>query len=125
MPDWAIAVEVTNADDSESQTPIKVLGKGPAVTVKDANLIGNKCINGWLEEIAKKKKSPLQFDVSDMGTTDALSIYLSRGGVPATVLSVPMRNIHSAVGIVNADDIDNAVKLLVELLSKPPKACVV
>jgi endoglucanase len=125
QPDWAIAVEVTNADDIKSDNPIKVLGKGPAVTVKDAELIGNKRINSWLEEIAKKKKIPLQFDVSEMGTTDALSIYLSRGGVPASVLTVPVRNIHSTVGIVNTDDIDNAVKLLGALLIKPPKAKVV
>jgi len=124
-PDWAIAIDVTDVDDYERESATILLGKGPTVTVKDSDMIGNKCINEWLEKISKKKKIPIQFDVSDAGTTDALSIYFSRGGVPATVVGTPVRNMHSTVGIVHADDIDNTVKLLLELFKKPPKVCVV
>lgn len=124
-PDWAIAIDVTDADDTVTENATKILGKGATITVKDTHMIGNRCINGWLEEIAKKKKIPIQFDVSEAGTTDAVSIYFSRGGVPAGVVGVPMRNMHSTVGVAHTDDIDNAIKLLGELLKKPPKVCLV
>ncbi|MBR9682750.1 MAG: M42 family metallopeptidase [Candidatus Aenigmarchaeota archaeon] len=120
-PDWAIAIDVTNADDTLAEDATKTIGKGVTVTVKDESMIGNKVINAWLEKIGKRKKIPIQFDVSGAGTTDAVSIYLSRGGVPATVVGVPIRNMHSTVGIVHTDDIDNCVKLLIELFKKPPK----
>lgn len=120
-PDWAIAIDVTNADDTIVDEATKVLGKGVTVTVKDESMIGNKVINSWLEKIGKKKKIPIQFDVSGAGTTDAVSIYFSRGGVPATVVGVPIRNIHSTVGIVHTDDIDNCIALLLELFKNPPK----
>ncbi len=121
-PEWAVAVDVTNADDTVSDEATKIIGKGPTITVKDESMIGNKAINNKLEEISKKKRIPIQFDVGGGGTTDAVSIYFSRGGVPATVVGVPMRNIHSTVGIAHTDDIDNCIKLLLELFKSPPKA---
>lgn len=121
-PAWAIAVDTTNADTLEGT---KQLGKGPCITVKDAAMLGNKCINGWLKDTARKEKIPLQKDVSDAGSTDALTIALSRGGIPATVVSVIVKNIHSTVGIAHRKDIENAIKLLEKLLQKPPKVCIV
>ena len=104
-PDWAIAVDVTNADDF-TDSPTNKMGYGPCITII---------------ELAKKHKIPLQYDVSDLGTTDALSISLSRRGVPATALTVPVRNIHTTIGIVNREDIENEIKLLELLLKNPPK----
>tara|TARA_Y100000034_G_scaffold5829_1_gene6460 strand:+ start:7486 stop:8514 length:1029 start_codon:yes stop_codon:yes gene_type:complete len=124
-PDWAIAIDVTDATDTDSENATQILGKGPTITAKDSDMIGNKCINGWLEAISKKNKIPIQWDVSDKGTTDAISIYFSRGGVPATVVGVPVRNMHSTIGIAHADDVDNAIKLLGLLLKKPPKTCII
>lgn len=121
-PSWAIAVDTTNADTLEGT---KKLGKGPCITIRDAAMLGNKCINNWLKGIAKKEKIPLQKDVSDAGSTDALTIALSRGGIPATVVSVAVKNIHSTVGIAHRKDIENAITLLEKLLQKPPKVCLV
>jgi len=121
-PAWAVAVDTTNADTVEGT---KKLGKGPCITIKDAAMLGNKCINNWLKDIARKEKIPLQKDVSDAGSTDALTIALSRGGIPATVVSVVVENIHSTVGVAHRADIENAIKLLEKLLQKPPKVCIV
>ena len=123
-PDWGIAVDTTNSDDF-SESPTKFIGQGPCITAKDSDMIGNKCINVWLKEIAKKSNIPYQVEVNDIGTTDALSISLSKGGIPATALCVPVRNIHTNLGIAHIDDIENAIKLLVELLKKPPQMCLV
>ncbi len=123
-PAWAIAVDTTTTDDVYS-TPTRSLGGGPCLTIKDALMIGNKCINGWLKDIGKKHDIPVQYDVSEYGATDALTISLSRGGIPATTVSVPVRNIHSAVGMAHTSDIKNAIKLLEILLKKPPLVCLV
>ncbi|MFH1256340.1 MAG: M28 family peptidase [Candidatus Diapherotrites archaeon] len=123
-PDWAIVVDVTNANDS-AETPTKRIGCGPCITAKDSDLIGNKCINGWIKEIAKKHKIPLQVEVASFGTTDALAISLSKEGVPASVITVPIRNLHTTVGIAHKRDIMQSIELLHELLHDPPKICLV
>jgi endoglucanase len=123
-PAWAIAVDVTTSDDIYS-TPTRALGYGPCITIKDASMIGSRCINDWLKDTAKKHDIPLQHDVSEFGATDALTISLSRGGTPATTVSVPVRNIHTVVGMANVSDIKNTIKLLELLLKKPPLVCLV
>jgi endoglucanase len=126
-PDWAIVLDVTNANDAKEHSHVttKQLGHGPCITVKDADMIANVCIDDWLKAISKKKKIPIQLDVSDVGTTDALSISVSKGGIPTTVVGVAVRNLHTTIGIANIKDIENGIKLLSELLKNPPKVCIV
>lgn len=124
-PDWAIAVDVTNADDVDNEKASKLIGKGPTITVKDADMIANKCVDDWLKDLAKKKRIPYQIDVSDAGTTDAMNISISKGGVPSSVVGVAIRNLHTTFGVAHKNDIENAIKLLYELLLKPPKVCLV
>lgn len=123
-PDWAVAVDVTNADDRSLQPTIS-LGKGPCLTIKDADMISNKCLNNHLEKIAKDKNIPIQFDVSDFGATDAANILTSKEGVSSTIVCVPIRNLHSTIGISHKKDIENAILLLRELLKNPPKICLI
>jgi endoglucanase len=119
-PDWAIVVDVTDENPKH-----KKLGDGPCLILKDAEMLTNECIDGWLENIAKKKRIPLQLEVSDAGTTDALSISLSKDGIPTAVVGVPVRNMHTATGMAHMEDVDNAIRLLEILLKKPPKVCLV
>src|SRR3989338_5651159 len=121
-PDWAIAVDVTNADD-RSPDSSKCLGMGPAITIKDADMIANKCINDHIIKVSKKLKIPIQLEVSDIGTTDAFNISLSKGGVPSTVVGISIRNIHTPVGIAHREDIINCIKLLKSLIYNPPDLC--
>jgi len=121
-PEWALAVDVSETCDSTGEIT-KTIGKGPCLTIKDADMIANKCLNDWIRNIAKKKKIPLQLDVSDLGTTDAVSISISRGGVPSSVVSVPVRNLHTATAVAHKKDIENTIKLLEELLKNPPLVC--
>ncbi len=123
-PSWAIAVDTTTADDVYS-TPTRSIGGGPCIMIKDAGTVGNRCINDWLKNTAKKNNIPIQYDVSEYGATDALTISLSRGGIPTTAVTVPVRNIHTVIGIANVHDIENTIKLLEILLKKPPLVCLV
>jgi endoglucanase len=119
-PDWAIAVDVIETSDARAE-PIITLGGGPSITMKDAELIGNKTLNDNLMKIAKKKKIQIQKDVSEIGTTDATSITITKGGVPSTVVGVPIRNLHTAIAVANKEDIENAVIILEDFLKNPPK----
>ena len=117
-PEFGIAIDATNSADSETET---IMGKGPVITVKDAEIIANRELNEYIRKLAKRYKIPLQLEVVDIGTTDATSIMFSKGGVPSTVVSVPVRNLHSNIGIVDFNDVQNAIKLLERLLKEPPK----
>ena len=121
-PDWAIAVDTTNANDLESTPDItKRIGGGPCITIKDEEMISNQHITAHLKQIARRKKIPVQLEVSDFGTTDAMNVSISKSGVLTSVVSIPVRNLHSTMGVAHKSDINNAIKLLVELLKNPPK----
>lgn len=119
QPDWGIVVDCVEANDASERT--KIIGHGPCITIKDEETIGNRVINGWLIDIAKKKKIPIQKDVSDEGTTDAVSISTTREGVPSTVVGVCIRNLHTTVSVASLNDVYNTIKLLSALLKNPPK----
>jgi len=121
-PDFAVGVDVSGTDDFGDEHT-RCLGKGPTITVKDAEMLANPCIDDWLKELAKKNKIPYQLEVSEAGTTDALDIAVSKGGIPTTVVGVAIRNLHTPIGIANIDDINNAIKLLDLLLRNPPTIC--
>lgn len=123
-PAWAIAVDVAAADD-RSAHPTLTLGAGPTITIKDAEMLGNKCINGWIMECARKKKIPYQLEVSDAGTTDALRISLSKGGIPTSAIGVAVRNLHTGIGIAHRKDIERTIIILETLLKNPPQKCII
>jgi len=120
-PDWAIAVDTMETSDAKGEETMMTIGKGPFITIKDAQMIGDKTLNDFLIRIAKKKKINIQKDVSDIGTTDAASISITKGGVPSTVIGVSIRNLHTATAVANIDDIKNAIAILEEFLKNPPK----
>lgn len=122
-PNIAIAVDVTDCDDM-TDNGSKYLGEGPTLTIKDAEMISNPCIDEKILEISRKKKIPIQPDVSDAGTTDAINISISKGGVPSAVIGVPVRNLHTPSGLAHISDIENAIKLLLEFLKDPPNVCI-
>ncbi|MFQ6020664.1 MAG: M42 family metallopeptidase [Candidatus Aenigmatarchaeota archaeon] len=123
-PDWAIVVDVTAVDDA-SIHPTKTIGKGPCITVKDSDMLGNTCINDWIKKIAHKKKIHYQLDISEFGTTEAVSISISKGGVPATAIGVPIRNLHTATAVASKKDIENTIKLLEEIMKRAPTECLI
>jgi tetrahedral aminopeptidase len=68
---------------------------------------------------AEKARLPYQLEVLEGGTTDARVIQVTKAGVPAGCLSIPCRYVHSPSEMVDYNDVQNAVRLLIELLSKP------
>ncbi len=123
-PDYAIVFDVTEADDGRNhEGQGKCVGHGPVIVYKDAEMITNRCLNDWFMNLAKKLKMGVQPDVGSFGTTDALSVSVSRGGIPCTAIGVPVRNIHTTTSVASKQDIKDAIKLITELLKNPPKVC--
>ena len=123
-PDMALALDVTIAGDhpgiKEDEAPAKI-GEGPAIILTDASgrgIITHPMVKKMLIEAADKNEIPYQIEVSDGGTTDATAIHLTREGIPAGVLSVATRYIHTPVSVVSLDDMENTIKLLVAALEE-------
>jgi len=116
-PDMAIAVDVTRTGDRPECHPMAVeLGKGPAVKVKDSRMISHPAVRDLLVRRAKEADIPYQLEVLERGTTDAAAMQLVRSGVPSGCLSIPCRYIHSPSEMVDERDVENSVRLLLEVL---------
>lgn len=119
-PDWAIAVDTTVADDA-LDNPMVRMGGGPCITIKDGEFIANPFLIEKMKMFAKKNNIPYQLEAVEVGTTDAANMSISRGGVPAVALTVPVRNIHLTIETAKIVDIEQTIDLLTEILKKPPK----
>ncbi len=116
-PDLAIAVDVTGTGDTPEAVPMAVeLGKGPAVKVQDSGMIAHPLVRDLLIRRASEAGIPYQLEVLKHGTTDAAAMQLVRSGVPAGCLSIPCRYVHAPSEMVDEKDVENGVKLLLEVL---------
>jgi tetrahedral aminopeptidase len=119
-PEVGFAIDVTPTLDTPKGAFNDVkLGKGPAIKVKDNSLVVDPRVIAWMENAAEKIEIPYQFEVISAGGTDGGAINITRGGVPAGCISIPTRYVHTPSEMVDYDDVQNAVKLVVELVSQP------
>ncbi len=119
-PDMALAVDVTTTGDTpEAQTMAIELGKGPAIKVKDSGMLAHVGVKDLLIQTAQAENIPYQLEVLSRGTTDAMAIQVTRNGIPAGVISIPCRYVHTNSEMVDMNDVENAVRLLAATVSKP------
>ena len=106
-PDDALVFDVTGTGDVPGAKPMAVaLGKGAAIKVKDSSVICDAETVARLTALAKEKKIPYQMEVLTYGGTDTSSIQTTGLGTKAGALSIPMRNIHTAMEIVDMHDVE-------------------
>jgi len=120
-PDVAIVLEVDIAGDVPGVQPFEAptkMGKGPSILTFDTSMIPNQPLKQFVVETAKKLTIPYQLSIVAAGGTDAGRIHMSRAGCPSIVISVPTRHIHSHVGILSFEDVENAIKLTLELVKR-------
>ena len=126
-PDYAFALEGTPAGDVPARpvtrdvSPSTTLGAGPAITVMDRSVISDKRLVNLLVETAKEFDIPYQFKRTVSGGTDSGAIHLTREGVPSVTVAVPVRHIHSPVGIMKISDFHNTVELMYKTLGRMTK----
>ncbi|MCX9009907.1 MAG: M42 family metallopeptidase [Candidatus Methanoperedens sp.] len=117
-PDVALATDVSYTGDhpgiEKKQSAIE-MGKGPSITVSDAEgrgIIVPETVLRWLKEAADLNNIPYQLEVGSGGTTDASAIHLSRDGIPSGVISPPVRYIHTPVSVLSMADLENSARLV-------------
>jgi endoglucanase len=119
-PDIGIALDVTPSGDTPNALRMEMtLGKGPCIKIQDASMIADTRVVQWMIRVAEKNKIPYQREVLLLGGTDARAIQLTRAGVPAGCISIPVRYVHSPSEMVDYSDVQNAVKLLTAVLRTP------
>ena len=119
-PDLGVAVDVTGTGDIPKGVKMEVgLGKGPAIKVRDQGMLADPRLVRWMVQTAENAGVPYQTEILELGWTDAKAIQLTRAGVPAGCISIPARYIHTPSEMVDFDDVNNAVRLLEELLLNP------
>ncbi|MCX6767772.1 MAG: M42 family metallopeptidase [Candidatus Micrarchaeota archaeon] len=126
-PDLAIAVDTTPAagtpDVSEDSTPVK-FEHGPSLGVLDAagrGLIMPKKLVDWIGLVAKKRRIPLQYEVSERGATDASRMQYVKTGILAASIGVPTRYLHSLNEMASFKDLESAKNLLKAIIEEFPE----
>ena len=120
LPDVGIAIDVTLTGDVPEARPMEVsLGKGAAIKVKDSGMIAHAGLVRAMRDRAAAADIPYQLEVLDGGSTDARSMQIAGPGSAAGCLSIPCRYVHTQSETVDMDDVENGIRLLVELLSNP------
>ena len=111
-PDIALAIDVTTANDVpgvEEQDAVVKLGEGPTIKIVDGQggrgIIVSEKIIEKLTQVALERNIPHQVEVLPRGTTDATAIQLAREGIPAGVVSIPSRYLHSPVEMLDLNDL--------------------
>ncbi|NIO22443.1 MAG: M42 family peptidase [Candidatus Aenigmarchaeota archaeon] len=123
-PDLVISLDVTFSGDVPYLKPheaIAVIGNGPVLLIKDALSIIQDDIKKWVEDVAKKNKIPLQYDVLSAGATDSSIVSTIREGIPSLAILTPSRYMHTPVEVADIKDVKNAVKLVTELVNSAHK----
>jgi putative aminopeptidase FrvX len=119
-PDIGIAVDLTATGDTPKGWKLETrLGEGAAIKVRDRRTLTDPRILGLLEARAQAAGIAYQREVRRGGGTDAAGIQMSRAGVPTGCVSIPARYLHTPSEMVDMRDVQAAVALLLEVLSKP------
>lgn len=117
QPDIAIAIDVT-------------FGDGPGMPERRSNPLGKGVTIGLgpnfhpkitqkLKDVASEHEITHQIEVDPYpGGTDAYSLQVSRAGIPAGLVSIPLRNMHSTVETLKLDDVKRCAELLCVFISE-------
>jgi endoglucanase len=117
-PDAAIAIDVGHATDYPGAEPRRFgdcrVGAGP-ILYRGPNI--HPGLGAMLEETAASLRMKVQVLAEPRPTpTEADPLQISRAGVPATVVKVPLRHMHTPAEVASAADIENLAKLLSRFL---------
>lgn len=118
-PTMAIACDVTFATDYPGVNKNKhgdvQLEKGP-VLAKGAPI--NIKINKLLERTARKLNMHVQYELTPRMTgTDADKMRLTGRGIPVSLVSLPLRYMHSPVETASFKDMEEEIELLVTMIA--------
>ena len=112
-PDVAIAIDVTYATDVPGDEPStgghQKLGGGAAIFRGPAV---NPTVFELLIETAREERIDHTVEAGMKTYTDADITFASREGIPTGLVSIPLRNMHSPIEIVELGDLEACIRLL-------------
>ena len=119
MPDYAIAVDVTDTGDTPECTPMAIkLGGGAAIKLMDRSAICHREMVNLLMKTAKERGIAYQSEIMVAGGTDTAAMQSAGLGSIAGAISVPTRYIHTGVEMCDMGDVQSCADLLGEVLKK-------
>lgn len=117
-PDVFIACEGTTAGDvpgdwrGRDEPPSTELGAGPALSILDRSHIADRAWLDFVRGVAEDEGIPYQYKRSITGGTESSVVQRARAGSRVLTVSLPVRYIHSPVGIADENDYQNMLRLL-------------
>jgi putative aminopeptidase FrvX len=122
-PHIAVIVDATWATDQpgveERKTGRFRLGDGAVIT-RGATL--HPALFSLMRETAEEEGIPHTVEVTSRSTrTDADAFAPARAGIPSTIVSVPMRYLHSPAELIDMGDVEAAIQLIVAFAQRVPE----
>lgn len=120
QPDCAIAIDTVPASDTITPEQLKfAIGRGPVIQLGDGvqqafvGSVAHPAVKRAILEAAAKREIPVQLAV-EIGnwTTDVAALHCAGKGVPCGYVSIPRRNAHSPVEVMDINDAVHAVQIL-------------
>jgi endoglucanase len=120
-PELGISIEAGVAADYPGIGPGQAqerLGGGPGIFLLDSSMIPNRKLRDFFFDVAEDEEIPLQPDVLTGYGEDGAEIQLYDTGRPSVNMTVPTRYLHAHTGIIQRSDFDQAVELLIQVLTR-------
>ncbi|MHB9034497.1 MAG: M42 family metallopeptidase [Anaerolineae bacterium] len=116
-PDIGIAVDVGfGAQQGVSENESIKMNAGPALAIGPN--VHPKML-ARLSATAEKFEIPIQKEViAGNSGTDGWAIQVARGGVPTSVISIPLRYMHTSVETLNVKDVERTGRLMAHFISE-------
>jgi len=116
--DYAIGLGSICADtDIDSKSGIS-LGMGAVILIRNNSIVSHSYIKDMLIYAAEQHAISYQLEISGESKSDIGTIASSGKGVISGGISIPARHLHTANEMVDICDIENAKKILSEVLTK-------
>ena len=115
-PDWVIAIDVTHGEGpGTGKFQAHPLDK---ITIERGPLIHKK-LGKKLEQVADKYRIPYEISAGGGATwTDTDAIQTVHGGIPCTLLSLPLRYMHTTVETLRLDVVRDAGRLMAMMIAE-------
>ena len=114
-PDIAVAIDVTFATGPGSKEwDTRPLGSGPAL---EFGMNIHPKLYEMLKEICEEQRIPYTTEYSPRMTgTDACNMQVALNGIPTTLVSIPLRYMHTANELISMKDVQDVGHLLAEFV---------
>ena len=115
-PNYAMSIDVNlgRVPGTKKEETVE-FGKGPSITI---SAVTDRKLTKMLFDLAKEKEIPHQVSVSPTHTgTNAVSIQLSRDGIPTVDVGLPLASMHTYNEIISLDDTKTLSDLIVAFIT--------